>query len=339
MTTYRNHLLPAFALAALSLHSWAESPPTTMTRRIDPDSGRHFVINHNDDKGEKEQVTYLGIETAPINRTLSAQLGLPKDVGLVVISVVEKSPASEVLKEDDVLTKFADQILIDTRQLSVLVRAKQEGEEVRLTFVRGGKEMTAKVKLGTRQVAKQANAFFFRNGDPGSFGTNMPMLPYAAQGTAGLPGMGPDDARDVLRMIEHERGNLVGGPGVRIMNRRGGGSTVLNLPDSNISFSTDEGGIEIKSENKQRSLTIKDASGKVTFEGPITTEEERAKLPPGVKQRLEKLDIDAIRLEFAPGENFRPEVVPLLEEQVRTKIGRSLGHDEGRPAGRALRPL
>jgi len=79
MTRYRNYLLPALALAALTPQAWAEK--ATETRRIAIESPRRIVIHKDDSDGEKETVTFLGIETSPANRTLSAQLGLPKDVG------------------------------------------------------------------------------------------------------------------------------------------------------------------------------------------------------------------------------------------------------------------
>ena len=37
-------------------------------------------------------------------------------------------------------------------------------------------------------------------------------------------------------------------------------------------------------------LTAKDAQGKVLFNGPIDTEEERAKMPANVRERFEKLE-------------------------------------------------
>src|SRR5258706_99275 len=120
MKSYRNYLYPALVLAAVMPSVWAEKD--VVLRRIDVDSPRRVVIHKDDDQLEKVKVTYLGVETAPMNRTLGAQLGLAKDVGLVVVNVMEKSPAADILKDDDVLTKFEDQILIDTHQLGVLVR-------------------------------------------------------------------------------------------------------------------------------------------------------------------------------------------------------------------------
>ena len=335
MTSHRIHLLPALALAALSTTAWAEKSPA-VTRHVDSDSPHRITFHSDDDEGgEKEKVTYLGVETAPMNRTLGAQLGLPKDTGLIVTNVMEKSPAAEVLKDDDVLTKIDDQLLIDTHQLSVLVRAKKEGDEVNLTFVRGGKEMSAKARLGTHEVPKHANAFFYRNG-------GMNLLPMTG-GVPGLtfderlPGMGPDDSRDVLRMIEHERGNFLIGPGVRIMNRAGKGSTIVDLPKSNISYSDDDGSIEIKVDDGRRNLTVKDTKGAVAFNGPINTAEERAKLPPEVSKRLEKLETDTLSFETDP--DFQPETIPLPPGPVKTKIRHPLDGETAPPVIRGLRTL
>jgi hypothetical protein len=325
MKSCHKYLLPSFALAAFAPQAWADKD--VVIRRLDVDAPR-IVIHKDgaDGKVEKEKVTYLGVETAAVSRTLSAQLGLPRDTGLVVTNVLDKSPAADLLKEDDVLTKLDDQLLVDTHQLGVLVRARKEGDEVRLTLVRGGKELTVKAKLAMREVPRLADSFFFHNGGPGG-GDWQGFLP--GEGLAGLerlrdlPGMGPDDARDVLRMIGRERGNVVAGPGIRILGRKDHGSTVLDLAKSNISYSDDDGSIDIKSDDGQRSLTVKNAKGEVAFSGPINTAEERGKLPADIKKRLEKLDTDSIS--FEAGDDFKPETVPLPPEPAKTKISHKLG--------------
>lgn len=330
MTSHRKYLLPSLALAVLAPHAWAEKE--VVIRRLDVDSPR-VVIRHDRDeaKVESEKVTYLGVETAPVNRTLRTQLGLPRDTGLVVTNVLEKSPAADLLREDDVLTRLDDQVLINTQQLGVLVRARKDGDEVRLTLMRGGKELTLKARLAVREVPKMAEAFFYRNGGPGT--GDWQGFPPGLERLHELPGMGVEEARDVLRMIgrEREHGNLLHGPGVHIFSRKGNGSTILDLPKSNISYSDDEGSIDIKSDEGKRSLTVKNAKGEVAFSGPINTEEERGKLPAEVKKRLEVLDKDTF--EFEAGKDFKPETVPLPPEPAKTKISRELG----RPAGQSLR--
>ena len=328
MKTSRYCLLPALALAVLAPQAWAEKD--VVIRRIDVDAPR-VVIRQGDDKMEKEKVAFLGVETAPVSRTLAAQLGLARDTGLVVTHIAENSPAAAALKEDDVLTKLDDQMLINQQQLGVLVRARKEGDEVKLTVIRGGKETVVKAKLGTQEAPKMAGAFFFQNG-PGGIHWNMGMVSGGGLERAReLPGMRADDARDVLRMIGRDKRIFQASPGVRIFRHGGKGSTILDLPNSNITYSDDDGSIEIKAEDGKRELTVKDAKGKVTFQGPINTEEERKKLPPEVVKQLEKLDNDTIS--FEAGDKFEHEVLPL--EPAKTKIRRVLGH----PARPTLRPL
>lgn len=325
-SSYR-YLIPALALAGFAPAAWAQAQKEITIRRLDkdgPHGGEH--AGWDDDKMEKEKVTFLGVETAPVNRTLAAQLGISRDTGLVVVRLSDKSPAADVLKEDDVLTKLDDQILVNQPQLAVLVRAKKEGDEVRLTVVRGGKETVVKAKLGSHEVPRMAGDFFFQNG-PGGLGAMT--IPGGLARIRELPGMDDDHARDVLRLLGREHQNLLVRPDVRVFRRGGQGSTILDLPNSNISYSDDEGAIEIKSDEGKRSLTIKDAKGKVTFQGPINTEEERKKLPPEVMKQLEKLDHDNIG--FEPGEKFEREVLPLPSEPAKTKIRRDVG-EPGQPA-------
>lgn len=333
MNSTRNYLLPALAAALLVPSAWAQQKEVTI-RRLDKDGPHHgIVIRKDGEPMEKEKVTFLGVETAPVSRTLAAQLGLGRDTGLVITRVAEKSPATEILKEDDVLTKLDDQILVNQQQLGVLVRARKEGDEVKLTVVRGGKETTVKAKLGSHEVPKMGGGFIHA---PGGMSWNMAIPSGGLARLRELPGMRDDDARDVLRLIgrEHQSQGLLARPGVRILRRGGGqGSTILDLPNSNISYSDDEGSIDIKSDEGKRELTVKDAKGKVTFQGPINTEEERKKLPPEVLKQLEKLDNDTIS--FEAGEKFEHEVLPLPAEPAKTKIRRELG----RPGRPAMRPI
>ena len=336
MKTYCTYLLPSLALVALAPQAWAQKE--VIVRRLDVDTPHRVVINKEESGCEKEKVTYLGIETAPVGRTLGTQLGLGRDLGLVVTQVMPKSPAADLLREDDVLTKLDDQLLVNMQQLGVLVRARKEGDEVKLSLVRGGKETTVKVKLGTREVAKQSHAFIFQNGSPGGMNWSGSLMPDGMAGLERLrelPGMEPEHARDVLRMIGRERGNVMSGPGKHLIVRAGKGSTMVDLPKSNISYSDDEGSIEIKADDGQRSLTVKDTKGDIVFQGPITTAAERKKLSPDIMKRLEKLENDTISFEV--NEDFKSETVPLPSEPTKTKIGRDLGRDAGRPLDPTLR--
>ena len=185
------YLLPALALAGLAPSAWAEKD--VVIRRIDVDAPR-VVIAHGEHNVEKEKVAFLGVETTPVSRTLAAQLGIARDTGLVVTHISENSPAAAVLKEDDVLTKLDDQMLVNQQQLGVLVRGKKEGDEVKLTVIRGGKETAVKAKLGSHEVPKMAGGFFFQNG-PGGMSWDMGTLSGGLERLRELPG----DRKSVVR--------------------------------------------------------------------------------------------------------------------------------------------
>ena len=108
------YLLPALGLAAAlpALLAADDDQPASKTEKRQirilaanddgsPHGGprieRHMIVGHAGD-GEKESVTFLGVETAPVSATLTAQLGLPEGAGLVVVHLVPDSPAAVTLK-------------------------------------------------------------------------------------------------------------------------------------------------------------------------------------------------------------------------------------------------
>ncbi len=241
---------------------------------------------------EKETVAFLGVETSAVSATLAAQLPIPRGSGLVVNHVVEQSPAAAALKEHDILLKLDDQILIETRQLSVLIRQRKEGDEVTLTLLRAGKETTAKVKLGKHEVPKYAGLFE----SPATRTFTLPMGGAGGQGIWEMrtPEPGQRTSREevdrVLSLMHGARGGAPvrvqidshGGPGLRAIG--------INTANSNLVFSDDEGSLELRAQDGVKTLVAKDAGGKEVFAGPVNTPEERKALPAQVRARFEKLE-------------------------------------------------
>jgi len=77
-----------------------------------------------------------------------------------------------------------------------------------------------------------------------------------------------------------------------VAQRLGTGSPRLGfLRASSITFSDREHLLTLSHPNDQKYLVAKDrASGQVLFEGPIQTDEERAKVPPAILKKLERLE-------------------------------------------------
>lgn len=237
---------------------------------------------------EREEATFLGVETMPVTSTLTAQLNLSRDVGLVVRLVVPDSPAAGALRVDDVLLKLDDQHLIESRQFAVLVRNKQEGDEVTLTYLRGGKQANAKVKLTKREVPK-LNAFFEERLPMGAV-TVLQQVPGGVKWEAAQPEENRAQVDRLLSLMQPTPGS---GP-VRMRIDPAGhfGFRAMGIDTANTSlvYSDDGGALEITTKDGKKTLVARDPKGAEVFSGAISTPEERAALPAAVRERLEKVE-------------------------------------------------
>jgi hypothetical protein len=225
----------------------------------------------------------------PVNSTLTAQLNLPRDVGLVVRLVVPDSPAAGALKVDDVLLRLDDQHLIESRQFAVLVRNKKEGDEVTLTYLRGGRQAIAKVKLTRREVPK-LNAFFEERLPMGA----VTVLQQAPGGAMKWEAARPEESRAqvdrLLSLMQPGAGSDPVRMRIEPAGRFGFRAVGVDMANSNMVYSDDQGALEIATKDGKKHLVAKDAKGAEVFSGPISTPEERNALPAEVRQRLEKVE-------------------------------------------------
>ncbi len=319
MKTPFTHLaMLGLAVGGVAVASGAESAPAAPapTVKIEkkqplrvlagPEQERRVYVQHAERQSmEKEIVAFLGVETSTVSATTAAQLGLTRGTGLVVNQLVPKSPAADTLKVHDILLKLDDQILIEVRQLSVLIRSRKEGDEVTLTYLRGGQKETAKLKLGKQEVSKlsafeipfgSARAFAFSSGGAGAGGGDG-KFEFAVPGPDGVEGR--QDWDRVLSLLQRARPAPDGPPGsvppgARIRIDHGSGPGVramsINTGNSNLIFSDNDGSLELTLKDGAKALVAKDPKGAELFSGPVSTPEERKALPEGVRERLEKLE-------------------------------------------------
>jgi S1-C subfamily serine protease len=123
------------------------------------------VITELETKGTVEHA-YLGIKGGTITPQLANDLNLPVKEGVLIASVEPGGPAakaglqggntqatiggSEIVLGGDVITEADGKKITNMEQIIELVGEKKVGDEVTLKYVRGGKEKTATVTLGTR---------------------------------------------------------------------------------------------------------------------------------------------------------------------------------------------
>jgi serine protease Do len=110
-------------------------------------------------KGQRPSRGYLGVGLQPLDENLAPSLGLPKDSGEIVRSVVAAGPAAQAgLQQGDVIIKVNGQPVTPDQTVSYLVANTPVGSRVPLEIVRGGKHATVTVTVGQRPTEEQLAA-------------------------------------------------------------------------------------------------------------------------------------------------------------------------------------
>ena len=239
--------------------------------------------------GPKEPVTFLGVETSNVPRVLSEQMGLPRGFGVVVDYVVPESPAAAGgVQQSDIIRMLNDQIILEPGQLGKLVRSFADGASVNLTLLRKGKEVKVTVKLKKHESSKGRGPFGFEQewnfDDIGkmNFDFKAPDMIAVREAVARAKDEAMRAGDEARRAVQR----------LRVVTTDGGTTkaTRFDLGNAKISFSDEQGELKIESFDGKKTLTAKDPKGKVLFNGPIDTEEQRAKVPANVRVRFEKLE-------------------------------------------------
>jgi hypothetical protein len=288
-------ILAAIAsVASVGITAWAQPPPNPPNPPSPPvppgPPGRH------EDRPEKKvPVTFLGVETSEVPAVVSEQLGLPKGFGLVVDYVVPDGPAAAAgVRQNDILKMLNDQVLTDPEQLAKLVRSFSEGTNISLTLVRKGKEEKVTAKLARKEVPeseirpRRGRAFPFGEHDFGDLG----MSGFHERLGWLKEQLGVDTSKLVRDAVTKAREEMRrAGDQIRILSSDWDTmkSTKIDLGKAQIVCADDKGELRIENVDGKKVLTAKDPKGLLLFSGPVETKEDLDKLPPGVRERFEKL--------------------------------------------------
>ena len=248
----------------------------------------------------KEQVTYLGVRTEGLPAVLSKQLSLPIGLHLSVVQVGPNSPAEKAgLQEFDVLLKLEDQTLVNEDQLKKLVRLKNPQEQIILSILRNGKSREIQVVLEETEITKEVSRSASRNRlfhdpflkdeffndfwderfedfimkDPGFGLRNNQFYPQVRPNISNRQRKISKDLEDPLHQ-----------PGSDIQ------SFSYSSSQSQKVITDEDGTMEWTERDGQKFLRATDPSGNLLFEGPVNTDEEKAKVPLKLSERLNQLE-------------------------------------------------
>jgi hypothetical protein len=215
-----------------------------------------------------EKMTYLGVITSGASPAMRAQLSLGKGVGLVVDSVEPNTAAATAgIMQHDVLEKLNDQLLINTEQLTALLRTMKAGDEVTLTVLRKGERQSIKAKLGEKQVNTATPAEVW------------PALPLQ-------PGMGGGQNMIFLGGRANGGGPVTFDLGNNVMVRRVDGKQTTNWADDQFRITLERDG------GQTNNVTVYDAkTGKVIMTGaPPAADNPVFKTLPQLEQKLKRAE-------------------------------------------------
>jgi serine protease Do len=112
-------------------------------------------------RGQRPQRGYLGVGLQPLDENIAASLGLPKDSGEIVRSIVPGEAAARAgVQQGDVIVRVNGRDVNPDQTVSYLIANTPVGSRVPVEIIRDGRRQTLTVAVGQRpteeQLAQQA---------------------------------------------------------------------------------------------------------------------------------------------------------------------------------------
>jgi serine protease Do len=102
---------------------------------------------------------FLGGKFAPINDDVATELGIDVQDGVVMVEVIDGSPAEKAgLKEKDILKKIDGKAIDGVDTFRAIMGATKPGQPLKLSIVRDKQEQEIEVTLGERPKNMQPPA-------------------------------------------------------------------------------------------------------------------------------------------------------------------------------------
>ena len=257
----------------------------------------------------------LGIIPGEVPQIVRAQLAMSGYPGVVVESTEPGGPAQKAgLQDLDIILKIGDTPILGVASVKEAVAGKNPGDKVNIQYLRGGKQQDCTLTLekslygdyphgnlstdGTlhndidRSIGAGRRTFQGGPSPLDDINQAFDMMDRLMNGTGAN---NPFDRIDRLRSLMNQRMGMPAPPPNALPNTQGAPlqGNFSSSSSSTTSFSDAQGTIRITTSSQGGTrLYVTDANGKLLFEGPYNTDEEKANVPPEIQKRLSNLNIE-----------------------------------------------
>jgi S1-C subfamily serine protease len=226
--------------------------------------------------------TYLGVGVEELPPGLGAQLSLEK--GVLVTLVEPGSPADQAgVKKFDIVIRINERSIGQCGELVSAIHELKKGDTVTLHVLRGGKPVELKAVLAEKDAAAGLDPF------QSSVVVGKDMV------VKGLPPGSMDrviinrlDAKsylkDILKDLQPDDQKNTKSTQIKTVTITGPQSSGTHLR-----LQSNDGEIIIQGQGNGQRLMALDAAGKILYDGPINSPEEKSKLPEAVRHQLQHL--------------------------------------------------
>lgn len=290
----RTYLIVIMAVGGLATHAvGADDAPR-------PSRGPRSHIQAVGEVASQPAAPWAGLTTARAPAVLRQQLSLEHGAGLIVEEVSPGSAAEKAgLQQHDVLVSLDGQLLVLPEQLVTLLEEWGDDAPLDCRVIRGGKSIAICLRPrrpvpADRKVAAAAGASSSpSDSQPAdttqreaskakSFGKLRP----AASVMALVPK--PPAAADASSSLSVTSGRAAAAAPAKASAAPLNG-TVVQLEDGSLLQRDADYSIKL-STGPDATLVVKDARGRIVFNGPIATAEQRSFVPTGAIARVEGLE-------------------------------------------------
>jgi len=255
-------------------------------------------------KAENVEKAWLGIATSKIDEVVATQLDLPEGVGAAVKLVIPDSPAEKSgIKKHDIIFEIDGEPVQSPDHLSELIRSRRAGTNAELSVIQRGTKKTINVNFVKRPEHLKTEEKF-----ADLKGLNFDIFPLDAD---------QDVQQQIEKFQEQMRKHLKGMFDLQGLDKLPGRGEIFGSISQTMMFSDDQGTIEIRKNGDSTNIVIKDLNGKITFEGPANTNDEKEKLPQRAKNQLNRLDGSGLSFE---GFNFESQGIKIPKLKPGNKV-------------------